>query len=213
MNLIIIGPQGCGKGTQAEMLAQKFDSAVIEMGGMFRAMAKEDTELGKLIHETIHEKKILVSDEIAVAAFEESLGKISENSGVILDGIPRTMAQVGPTEAALAKRGRNINKVISIILPREISMERITKRFACKNCHKRLILGTDIQSVSQACPECEGEVYQRGDDTPDGVSKRLDIFYKETIPVIEYFREKGLLVEVDGEGSIDNVFGEIVKNL
>ena len=210
MNLIIIGPQGCGKGTQAEMLAQKFDSEVIEMGGMFRAMAKEDTDLGKLIHETIHEKKILVSDEIAVAAFEESLGKISYDRGVILDGIPRTMAQVGPTEAALAKSGRVIDKVISIILPREISMERITKRFACKNCHKRLIMGADIQNVSQVCPECGGEVYQRGDDTPDGVSKRLDIFYQETVPVIEHYREKGILVEVDGDNSIENVFSEIV---
>ena len=213
MNLIIIGPQGCGKGTQAEKLAERFGASVIEMGHIFRDMAKEDTELGRLIHETIHEKKVLVSNDITIEAFKEALKKISDNEGVVLDGIPRTMVQVESVGEVLDACNRNIDKVISIVLPREISLERITKRFACRDCRKRLIMGKDIQNIQEACPDCGGEVYQRSDDSPEGVSKRLDIFYKETVPVIEYYREKGLLVEVDGKGSIEEVFNEIVKKI
>jgi len=213
MNLIIIGPQGCGKGTQALKLAEKFGLAVIETGHLFRTIAKEDSELGRLIHRTINEKKVLVSDEITAAVFRDALNKISQKQGLVLDGIPRTMVQTVSVEGAFSDCGRTVDKVISIKLPREISLERITKRFACKECHKRLIMGTDIQNVSQACPECGGEVYQRGDDTPDGVSKRLDIFYQETVPVIEHYREKGLLVEVDGDNNIENVFSEIISRI
>ena len=213
MNLIIIGPQGCGKGTQAEKIAGKFDLANVEMGHLMRALARENSEFGQKINDIINVRKELAPDEVVVDALRDSLGKISKEKGLIVDGIPRTMAQIAPTEAALADCGRKINKVISIILPREISVERITKRYACSDCHKRLIMGTDIKEVSDVCPECGGEIYQRSDDSPEGVSKRLDIFYKETVPVIEYYREKGLLVEVDGKGSIEEVFEEIVKKI
>ncbi len=213
MNLIIIGPQGCGKGTQALKLAEKFGLAVIETGHLFRTIAKEDSELGRLIDMTINEKKLLVSDEITAEVFKDAFNKIPQDQGVVLDGIPRTMVQISSVEEIFSACRRNIDKVISIKLPREISMERITKRFACKDCHKRLIMGSDITSIFDKCPECSGEVYQRSDDSPEGVSKRLDIFYKETVLVIEYYREKGLLVEVDGDNSIENVFSEIISRI
>lgn len=214
MNLIIIGPQGCGKGTQALKLAEKFNLEHLEMGHLLRSVAGEDSELGSLINELINIRKELAPDDVVMSALGSELGKMSLEKGIIIDGVPRTIKQIGLTEKVMAECGRSvIDKVISIKLPREVSMERITRRFACKECRKRLVLGNDIQDASEKCPDCGGEIYQRSDDSPEGVSKRLDIYYNETVPVIEYYRNKGVLVEVDGDKGIEEVFEDIVRAL
>lgn len=212
MNLIIFGPQGSGKGTQADMLASKFNLEHIETGLIFREMGREDSELGKKIKD-LNERKELVPDDITVDVIQKSLEKIPLEKGVILDSAPRTMGQIEPVEAMMHKLARTINKAIYITLPYEESVSRITKRYACTVCYRHFVLGKDIKSPNDLCPTCQGPIMQRSDDTPEGIAKRLNDFYSITVPVIEEYRKRGMLIEIDGHKSKEEVFEEIIKAL
>lgn len=212
MNLLIFGPQGSGKGTQADLLAEKFKLAHIETGLIFREISREDSKLGKKIKE-LNERKEMVPDEITVEVLRNKLEKIPAEMGIILDSAPRTAGQIGPVEKMMADLARPIDKAIYITLPYEESVLRITKRYACRVCYRHFVLGKDIENTENPCPTCGGPVMQRIDDTPDGVAKRLKTFYEITIPVIEQYRQRGLLIEVDGSQSKEKVFSEILKEL
>lgn len=212
MNLIIFGPQGSGKGTQADLLAEKFKLVHLETGQIFREIAREKTELGATILE-LNNRKEMIPDEITVEVIENYLKKIPTESGVILDSAPRTLGQIAPVEEMMQKMGRKIDKAIYITLPREESVARITKRYACTLCYRHFVLGKDIQSANDACPTCSGPIQQRGDDTPDGIAKRLKTFYEITMPVIEQYRQRKMLIEVDGNQSVEKVFAEIIDKL
>lgn len=212
MNLIIFGPQGSGKGTQADLLAAKYDLQHIETGQIFREIGREQTELGKTIKH-LNDQKEMIPDDITAEVLETYLEKVPSTMGVILDSAPRTMGQIEPVEKMLAKIDRNVDKAIYITLPYEESIARITKRYACTVCYRHFVLGKDIVSANDPCPTCHGPIMQRGDDTPDGVAKRLKTFYEITVPVIEEYRKKGMLIEVDGDRSKEEVFAEISKAL
>jgi len=212
MNIIIFGPQGSGKGTQANKLAEKFNLSHIETGQIFRDIAKIDSPLGNKIRD-LSESKELIPDEITVDVLKHYLEKISDDKGVILDSAPRTIGQIQPVEEMMREEGRPISKAIYITLPYGDSVARITRRFACTNCAKPLILGKHIQTAKDACPFCGGYIAQRGDDTPEGIVKRLDIFYEVTVPVINEYRKKGNLIEVDGSQEMEKVFEDIISKL
>ncbi len=212
MNLLIFGPQGSGKGTQADILAEKLNLVHIETGQIFRDMSLEDSELGKKIRD-FNEKKELVPDEITLDILKLHIEKIPENKGVIIDSAPRTEGQIEGVENMLSLMGRNIDKAIYIELPYEESINRITKRFACLECKKHFILGKEIESEKESCPACGGKIAQRIDDTMDGIKKRLNTFYETTIPVVEYYKRKEMLIEVNGKKSIQDVNLEIIKKL
>lgn len=212
MNLIIFGPQGSGKGTQADLLAARFNLEHIETGLIFREMGRENSELGKKIKE-LNEKKELVPDDITVDVIQKSLEKIPLEKGVILDSAPRTMGQIEPVEKMMHKLARTINKAIYITLPYDESVARITKRWACTVCYRHFVLGKDIKSTDQPCPTCGGPIMQRADDTPEGVAKRLKDFYAITVPVIEEYAKKGMLIEIDGNRPKEEVFEEIMERL
>jgi adenylate kinase len=211
MNIIILGPQGSGKGTQAEKMAQKYDLEHINMGEILRGVAKQDTPLGKEIYAIQNVTKTLVPSRILREVLHLELNSLPREKGIVFDGVPRTMDQAEYIEEALQETGRKIDKVFFIKLSKEESVKRISRRWVCQKCRKVLIMGKDIQGVEKNCPACQGEIIQRQDDTPEGVKKRLEVFQKETMPVLEFYKKKGVLVEIDGEQSIEKVFEDINK--
>lgn len=213
MNLVILGPQGCGKGTQARMLAQKFHLEHVDMGRTLREVAVLDTDFGRHVNEIINVKKELVSDEILKKVLHIKLADIPREQDVVFDGVPRNARQAGYFENAMREFGREIDKVIFINISEEESIRRISKRRVCKNCKAPYVLGEDIQDGEDQCQRCGGEVVIRPDDSEAGVRKRLGIFKKETCPILENYRSTGTLLEVNGEQSPQKVFDEILKKL
>lgn len=213
MNIIIIGSQGSGKGTQALFIAEKFGSIHVDLGKVLRKMAKEKSELGKELYEIVYVKKELVSDEIVFRALTEEFKKIPLNFGIILDGAPRRIDQMEEVEKAFSVSGRSLDKVVYLNIPREVSVDRVSRRYSCAVCHKHFSLGENLNNTLDPCDECGGKVEQRKDDTPEGVKKRLDIFQSQTIPVIEKYRENGMLSEIDGTKSKKEVFEEILEKI
>ena len=213
MNLVILGPQGSGKGTQAEKLAQKFDLEHIDMGKFLREVAKLDTPLGKQIHEIINIKKELVSDRILREVIHLKIMGLPRERGVVFDGVPRNIEQLNYFEEVIKESGRKIDKAILINLSKEESLKRISKRRICEKCKKIFILGKDIQSEDEKCNICEGKIIQRIDDTKEGVMKRLKIFNEETMPMSEYYKKQGKFIEIDGDKEIEKVFEDILYEL
>jgi adenylate kinase len=212
MNLLIFGPQGCGKGTQADLLAKKYNLKHVETGHIFREIAKEDTPLGKRVND-LYINKEMFPDDIVVEILENYLKKIPSEKGLILDSAPRVASQIETIEKMLGHIGRTVDKAVYITLSREESIARINKRYTCPLCRRQFVLGEDIENTDDPCPTCGGPIAQRLDDTPDGVIKRLNTFQQVTVPVIEHYRERGMLVEVDGNQSVEKVFKDIILEL
>lgn len=211
MNIIILGPQGSGKGTQAELLAKKFDLEHIEMGRFLREVAKLDTPLGKEIHETINIQGKLIDDKILKKVLHVKLGDLPREQGIVFDGVPRREDQLRYFEEAMLEFGRKIDAVIDINLPEKESIKRISKRRICRKNEHVLIIGKDIPSENEKCPICGSEIFQRIDDTPERIKTRLGIYYKDTKAVVDYYKKKGVLIEVDGRPSIEKVFENITE--
>ena len=183
------------------------------MGSALREQAKENTPLGRKLDEIVNKKGELVSNEIMAEVLNGQIKKVSSDKGVIVDGTPRRENQINEVEDAFNKAGRKIDKVIFINLSEEKSVERISKRAMCQDCNEIFILGKDLKNINEGCPKCKGVVSQREDDTPEAVKKRLDIFNNNTMPVIEYFREKDRLLEIDGSPTVKEVLQEIINKL
>jgi len=212
MNIIILGPQGSGKGTQAKMLAEKFGLEHIEMGKFLREVAKTDTELGKEINEIINLQGKLVNDKILKKVLHIKLQDMPREQGIIFDGVPRRQDQLEYFEEAIREFGRKIDMVININIPEKESIERLSKRWVCKKEHI-LIMGKDIRSKDDKCPICGSDVFQRIDDTPERIKTRLGIYYKDTQGVLDHYKNKGLLIEVDGTPSVEKVFDSIIDKI
>ncbi|HPN96727.1 MAG TPA: nucleoside monophosphate kinase [Candidatus Moranbacteria bacterium] len=212
MNLVILGPQGCGKGTQAEMLAEKFNIEHIDMGNFLREVAKMDTPLGREVFDIQNVTKTLVPSRILREVLHFKLADMPQEKGIVFDGVPRTMDQAKYFEEALLEFGRKLTKLVYIKLSEEESIGRISKRRECQSCRKRFIIGKDIKENEKTC-FCGGKITQRIDDTPEGIKKRLKVFEEETVPVINYFDKKGLVMEINGNKSPKEVFEEVLKKL
>jgi len=213
MNLVILGPQGSGKGTQAKMLKEKFGLEYFEMGKILRDVAKEDTPLGRLVDETINIKGVLVDNNTFREVFFKKLDGIPKGKGILFEGVPRNEYQLEFFKEGSTEMDRKIDKMIVINLPEDESIKRLSKRWVCKENEHVLIMGKDIQKENDQCPVCGSEIFQRLDDTPERIKTRLEIYSKDTKPVIDYFRQKGILIEIDGTPSIDEVQKDILKNL
>jgi len=213
MNLIVLGPQGSGKGTQAEKLAKKYDLEHIEMGKFLREVAKTGTELGRQINETINLQGKLVDDKTLKKVLHVKLRDLPREQGIIFDGVPRRRDQLEYFEEAIKEFGRKIDAVINIDISWEESIARISKRWVCKKNQHPLIMGVDIKSEKDKCPLDGSEVLQRIDDTPERVKVRLGIYHEDTQGVIDFYRQKGILVEIDGTPSIEEVFEKILEKL
>jgi len=210
MNIVILGPQGSGKGTQAKLIAQKFSLDHFDMGKALRQVALLDTPLGREVHEIIMVKKELVPSRLLREVLHIRLNDLGREQGIIFDGVPRNVEQAVYFEEALQEFGRKIDRVIFVDISKEESLKRIGKRFSCEDCKEAVILK---EGEAEACAKCGGKLSQRADDTKEGIEKRLGIFREETVPVIEYFEKKNLVSKINGAQSVEEVFGDILKVL
>ena len=203
MKLILLGPPGAGKGTQAEVLTKKLEIETISTGVMLRAAIREGTELGKLAKEYIDQGK-LVPDQVVVGIVKERLSQDDCKNGFILDGFPRTI----PQAEALHEAGVEIDKVLSIEVPDEEIVERLSGRRECKAC------GTPYHVKNKPVPAngkcvCGGEIIQRADDNEETIRNRIKVYHEQTEPIKEYYASLGKVVSVDSAGTVEEVIAAV----
>jgi adenylate kinase len=204
MNVILIGAQGSGKGTQAELLSREFDLKSLASGELLRDAIARKTPAGKAAR-PYYDRGDLVPDEIVVAMIIESIGHLDGKHGFVLDGFPRTNAQAYALDMALAQRGLRIDWVIYLDVPRDILLERLSGRYICTAHGHIWNVRTRPPKTPGVCDLDGSELFQRSDDTGEAVQKRLDIFFRETIQLVEYYEAVGKLIRIDGSKSIQTV--------
>jgi len=212
MNILIVGPQASGKGTQAAKLIEKFHLTHIEMGGLLRNIAKEQTDLGQKVAVLINSGQ-LVPDSLVVEILNKYFDNIGQFKGILFDGFPRTVSQAQYFEKFLAERGLKLDLVLYLTLPREKVLQRLLNRRTCSVCGRVYNLLTNPPKKEGICDVCGGKLVVREDDTPEKIASRLDWFEKEVIPMIEFYRERGMVEEIDGDRPIDTIFEDIVERL
>ena len=208
-DLIILGPQGSGKGTQAKLLAEKFGHVHLGSGDLLREVAKEDTALGRKIHRLINVEGQLAPDELIADIFKDKIANLPKAKKVILDGFPRTLRQLTLMKEFWGELRRGDYKVIFVELLEDEAIRRLASRLTCENCGAIYIAG----KAPKKCTRCGGRLAQRPDDKPEAIRKRLELFKKETMPIIDEFRKEKRLIRVDGSPSIAEVQREIIKKL
>ncbi len=208
LNIILLGPQGSGKGTQAKLLADEFELEHIEVGDALRKIKKQTTELGGKVAQIINSGK-LAPLSIITEIIKDKVEAVSKNKGIVFDGIPRTIAQIKPLENILKENGRYITHVFFIQISEEETVNRLSKRYICSKCGKIFVIEKDDVNKLQKCPKCGGDIIRRKDDTPEGIKQRLLLYKERTLPVAEYYRQKEKLIKINGEQSIKNVFNNI----
>lgn len=212
MRLILLGPPGAGKGTQAERIAKEFNIPHISTGDIFRANIKNETELGLKAKQYIDNGE-LVPDSVVVAIVEDRIKQDDTENGFLLDGFPRTENQALALDKVLTEIGISLNAVINIKVDSQILVSRITGRRICKDCGATYHIEFNPPAEEGVCDLCGGELYQRSDDNEDTVQNRIDVYNKQTAPLIEYYSKQDLIKTIDGEQAIDKVFTDIVKKL
>jgi adenylate kinase len=206
--VVLLGPPGAGKGTQAELLAEALGVPHVSSGDLFRDHLSRETELG-LLARGYMEQGDLVPDDVTVGMVIEWLSRPDCQNGAILDGFPRTLSQAVALEEALGEQEQRVATAPVIQVRDEEIMSRLTARRVCRNCGAVYNLLFDPPRVEGVCDACGGELYQRDDDNPETVRNRLYTYYKETAPLIGYYFAKGLLVEINGEQAIEDVQADL----
>ena len=210
MRIILFGPPGVGKGTQAKLLVEEFHSAHISTGDLLREAVKNRTQLG-LKAESYMETGNLVPDDIVIGLIEEVLKSDEAQSNFILDGFPRTLPQAKALDVLFEKLDIQLDGVISLQADNDEIVKRLDQRRLCRNCGRIYTLGR-IGSTTE-CPQCGGELYQREDDKPEPVRRRLVVYQQQTKPLIEYYRETERLVSIDGMHEIGYVHKQVLDYL
>jgi adenylate kinase len=210
--IILLGAPGAGKGTQAVMLAEKKKLVQVASGDLFRKALQQETELGKKA-KVYMEKGQLVPDEITIQMVLARLAKPDCKKGAILDGFPRNLEQVKALDKALEKKSRAIDKVVYIKVSEGELLKRLGGRWICRNCQAPYHEADSPPKVAGKCDRCGGELYQRADDKVTTVKKRLEVYFAETSPLIDYYRQAGKLLEINGEGSAVEINQRILKTL
>jgi adenylate kinase len=212
VKLLIMGPPGAGKGTQAEVLVKELNITHISTGDMFRAAIKEGTEMGKKAKEYM-DKGELVPDSVVVGMVKERLSQPDCKGGFLLDGFPRTVAQAEALDETLKSMGIKLDGVINIAVPREKLMERLTGRRVCRSCGASYHVIFNKPQVEGKCNSCGGELYQRSDDNEVAVGNRLDVYEAQTQPLIDYYARQGLLKNINGDQEIKKVLADVLASL
>lgn len=212
MQLLLMGPPGAGKGTQAAELVKRFSIPQISTGDMFRAAVKEGTELGKKAKACM-EAGTLVPDEVTIGIVRERLGKDDCKNGFMLDGFPRTVEQADALEKILDELNLKLTKVLNIHVPAEDLIERAVGRRICKKCGATYHVKFNPPKVESKCDNCGGELYQRADDNAETMKTRLATYETSTRPLIEYYKKAGVYTEVDGRQPIAKVTEDLVNVL
>ena len=212
MHILLMGPPGAGKGTQAANLVKKFSIPHISTGDMFRAAIKEGTELGKKAKACIDAGN-LVPDEITIGIVKERLSQEDCKKGFILDGFPRTVDQADALKGILTELGLSLKSVLNITVPSADLVERAVGRRICRSCGATYHVKFSPSKQEGVCDACGGELYQRADETEETMKNRLSVYEAQTKPLIDYYQAAGLYVEIDGRQAIDKVFDDVVAAL
>jgi len=210
--VILLGPPGAGKGTQAERIIDHHKLTHVSTGDILRSSVKKGTELGNKAKEFM-DKGELVSDDIIIGIVEERLKEPDCKSGALLDGFPRTVVQARSLDKVLEKMGRSIKAVIYINVDEEEIISRLTGRRICRECGASYHLNFNPPQVRNVCDQCGGGLYQREDDSFETVKQRINVYQEQTEPLINYYEKNNLLEKVEGNQDIDEVFKEIKKIL
>ena len=204
MKLILLGPPGAGKGTQAKMLTERFSIPQISTGDILRAAVKEGTPMGRKAKEYM-DAGGLVPDEVVVGIVRDRLLAADCDNGFILDGFPRTVAQADALQDNLQEMDKALDRVISLEVDAEALVERLTGRRTCKECGRGYHVKFDPPREDAICDACGGSLFQRGDDQEETIRKRLQVYAEQTSPLISYYRDAGVLMELDGMQPIPQV--------
>ncbi len=202
--IVLLGPPGAGKGTQARRLSQHLGLAHVATGDLFRRHLQEQTPLGRLAQEYMR-KGELVPDSVTIAMVEERLKEPDTLPGVVFDGFPRTVTQAEALDAMLARLGHRVTRAVLIQVPEEVLVERLSGRRTCRAQGHIFHIKYNPPKVPGRCDYDGSELYQREDDRPETVRRRIQVYWEQTSPVITYYRERGLLVEVDGNQDVEKV--------
>ncbi len=212
MKLILLGPPGAGKGTQASEIVKKYNVPHISTGDIFRKNIKEGTQLGLKAKEYM-DKGLLVPDELVVEIVKDRLLEDDCKSGFLLDGFPRTVVQAQALDKVLTESNMNLDKVINIQVDKTVLVDRAVGRRICKNCGATFHIKYNPSKVDGKCDVCQGDLYQRADDNEETVSKRIQVYLDQTEPLIGYYTEQSIISTIDGQQSIDKVFQNIALAL
>ena len=208
MKLIMLGAPGAGKGTQAQMLSERLDIPTISTGAIIRAAIKKGTETGKKASVLI-DKGQLVPDEVVIDIVKERLLEDDCKNGFILDGFPRTI----PQAEALDEMGVGIDKVLDIDVPDEAIISRLSGRRECPKCGSTYHVENNPTKDGIHCDKCGEELVSRKDDNPETIKARLEVYHKQTEPLINFYKNKGILIVAKGVGSVDAIAAEVIKVL
>ena len=210
--IILLGAPGAGKGTQAVMLAEKLNLVQVASGDLFRQALRDDTELG-LKAKAYMDKGQLVPDEITIQMVLERLAAPDCIGGAILDGFPRNLPQAEALDKALGEQSKRIDKVVYIAVSEKELLKRLTGRWICRNCQVPYHEVDSPPRVAGKCDRCGGELYQRADDNVETIKKRLEVYFAETSPLIDYYTGAGKLLEINGVGDAAEVNKRIAAAL
>ena len=212
MYLLLMGPPGAGKGTQAAKLVERYDIPHVSTGDIFRGALQERTPLG-LEAKRYMDVGALVPDQVTVGITRERLAKSDCIGGFILDGFPRTLQQAHSLDQMLAKMGIRLNRVVNIVVPDNELIPRLTGRRICQSCGATYHMEYRPPVQEGICDRCGGELYQREDDRETTVIERLEVYRRQTQPLIQYYRDRDLYTEINGAQPTDTVFRDIIVSL
>jgi len=207
-NLILLGPPGAGKGTQAKQLVDHYGIPQISTGDILRAAVKAGTELGKTAKKHMDAGE-LAPDSVVIGIIRERLKEKDTAKGYILDGFPRTAPQAEALDKILKDLGSQVDHVISIEVPDKDLLGRLTGRWTCKKCNAMYHDKNKPPKQKGVCDSCGGELYQRADDKEETIKERLRVYHEQTSPLIKYYQAQKLLRPIDGTGGIDDIFGRV----
>ena len=212
MRLILLGPPGAGKGTQASAIVKEYNIPHISTGDIFRSNIKEGTDLGRKAKEYI-DKGLLVPDEVVISIVKDRLAEEDCKSGFLLDGFPRTLEQGEALDTTLDEMNISLDKVVNIEVELKDLVGRAVGRRICRNCGATYHVEFNPPKNEGKCDVCSGELYQRDDDTEETVKKRFSVYQEQTKPLIDYYSKKGLILNVDGSKGIEEISNSILEGL
>jgi adenylate kinase len=203
---------GAGKGTQARRIAERYHVPHVASGDLLRAHRARNTELGLTAAEYM-DRGALVPDDLVISMIIDRMRQPDAHHGVLLDGFPRNVAQAKALDKELEEEGRSLQRALYLEVPYDTLVERAAGRWTCRDCSATYNYRVNPPRKAGVCDLCGGELYQREDDRPDVVSERIKVYLRDTVPVLDYYRHRGILGEIDGTGNIDEVAADIERQL
>lgn len=212
VRVVLLGPPGAGKGTQAKLLREQFEACQISTGDILRKAVADETPLGQEAEAYIKRGE-LVPDNVIVRLVGERLKERDCDNGFVLDGFPRTLPQAESLEGILKTMGLPLDDVLSMQVPQDVIVERLAGRRSCKNCGALYHLTFDPPRSRDTCDRCDGHLQQRDDDREETITTRLKVYQSQTAPLANYYRQRGKLREIDGVGKVEDIHNRIVQAL